>query len=108
MGGVDIELNGTPAVAAGRVYFSTSEETICIGTPQAAGVAVAPVECQAKASDKIAHLQIVPAEVALFSGGSVTFKARLDANGNFIKEVKADWSLPAPIPPPGIKANPPA
>ena len=31
-GGVDVELNGTPAVANGRVYFSTAEETLCIGT----------------------------------------------------------------------------
>src|SRR5262249_37525234 len=31
-GGVNVSLSGTPAVANGRVYFSTSEETICIGT----------------------------------------------------------------------------
>jgi outer membrane protein assembly factor BamB len=108
-GGVDIELNGTPAVANGRVYFSTSEETICIGTKASTGVSTAPAKAPAKAGAKIAHLQIVPAEVALHAGGSISFKARaFDGDGNFIKEVKADWSLPAPTPPPGVKANPPA
>ena len=28
---IDVELNGSPAVANGRVYFMTSEETYCIG-----------------------------------------------------------------------------
>src|SRR5205823_9507042 len=31
----DIEINGSAAVANGRVYFATSEETYCIGSKQA-------------------------------------------------------------------------
>jgi outer membrane protein assembly factor BamB len=108
-GGVDIELNGTPAVANGRVYFSTAEETLCIGTK--AGIAAANVANPAPNAKpgKIAHLQVVPGEIALYPGQSATFKVRaFDADGNFVKEVKPEWSLPAPTPPPGVKANPPA
>jgi outer membrane protein assembly factor BamB len=105
----DVEINGSPAVANDRVYVPTSDEILCIGTKNAnpstnPGAVVTEVK-----PGKIAHLQIVPAEVALHSGQSVTFKARtFDADGNFIKEVKAEWSLPAPPPPPGVKASPPA
>ena len=108
-GGVVVELNGTPAVANGCVYFSTAEETLCIGTGK--GIAAPPpvTKVAAKAPGKITHLQIVPAEIALHSGGSTEFKALgYDTDGNFVKLVKADWSLPAPTPPPGIKAMPPA
>jgi outer membrane protein assembly factor BamB len=107
-GGVPVELNGTPAVANGRIYFSTSEETICIGTkegvsapnPQETAVAVSP--------GKIVHVQVLPADVTLYSGSSTTFKARgFDADGNFVKEVEGEWSLPAPKSPPSVKAAPP-
>ena len=43
VGGVDIELNGSPAVANGRVYFTTSEETICIGLKDGIG-GMAPLQ----------------------------------------------------------------
>jgi outer membrane protein assembly factor BamB len=108
-GGVDIELNGTPAVANGRVYFSTAEETICIGTKN--GVS-APNPVEAKPQVKlgnITHLQIIPGEIALHPGQTANFKALgFDANGNFVKELSADWSLPAPKGPPGAKVSPPA
>ena len=108
-GGVDVELNGTPAIANGRVYFSTSEETYCIGLKDGVSAKVPAAPMVKKAPGKIAHLQIVPAEISLHPGASAAFTVRgFDADGNFVKEVKADWSLPAPTPPPGIKANPPA
>ncbi|MBI3822007.1 MAG: PQQ-binding-like beta-propeller repeat protein, partial [Planctomycetes bacterium] len=109
VGGVDVELNGTPAIANGRVYFSTSDEIYCIGTKNGQAAKIVDAVNPVKPPGKIAHLQIVPAEVALHSGGSATFKARaFDADGNFIKEVVADWSLPEPKAPPGAKSNPPA
>jgi outer membrane protein assembly factor BamB len=108
-GGVDIELNGTPAVAEGKVFLSTTEEIICIGRKDGQSVNVAPAAAPAVTPGKIAQVLIVPAEVALHAGQSATFTARaFDADGNFLKEVKADWTLPAPVPPPGAKANPPA
>lgn len=107
--GVDVELNGTPAVANGCVFFSTSEETLCIGLNDRKSAAEPKEQDIPVKAGKIAHLQIVPADVALHSGESAMFKARaFDADGNFIKEVKADWSLPAPKAPPGAKTGPPA
>jgi hypothetical protein len=62
-----------------------------------------------------AHLQVFPADVTLEPGESVSFKARLfDDKGNFLREVKAEWTLapllpPEPTPglPPVPKMNPP-
>jgi outer membrane protein assembly factor BamB len=105
----DVEINGSPAVADGRVFFSTSEETYCIGKKGAKG-APEPKQNEAatKSTGKIAHLQLVPADVVVHPGESVAFKARgFDANGNFVKEVQAEWSLPTPAPPPGAKQGPP-
>lgn len=108
-GGVDIELNGSPAVAKGRVYFSTAEETLCIGTKDGIAAQITSDEPGKVKPGKIAHLQVVPGEIALHPGQSAMFKVRgFDADGNFVKEVNAEWSLPAPTPPPGVKANPPA
>jgi outer membrane protein assembly factor BamB len=108
-GGVDVGLNGTPAIADGKIYFTTTEETICIGLKDGAGgTAPAPPAVQ-KQPGKMTHVQVVPAEIALFPGESATFTARaFDADGHFIKEVKAEWTLPAPKGPPGAKASPPA
>lgn len=108
-GGVDVELNGTPAIANGRLYFTTADETLCVGTKDGISapnpVAVEPMV----KPGKIAHLQIVPAEIALHTGGTTSFKARaFDEDGNFIKEVGPEWSLPTPKPPPGVKGTPPA
>ncbi|MBI1831008.1 MAG: PQQ-binding-like beta-propeller repeat protein, partial [Planctomycetes bacterium] len=108
VGGVDVELNGTPAIANGQVYFTTAEETFCIGRKDGISAVVPPMKTMPANVGAITHIQVVPAEVALFSGESATFKARgFDANGNFVKEVKAEWSLPAPTPPPGAKVAPP-
>ena len=108
-GTADVEINGSPAVANGRVYFSTSDEIFCIGrkdakpAPQPKSTAAATTPGKGPA-----HLQIVPADVVLKPGETTTFKARLfDDHGNFLKEVEAEWSLPAPPVPPGAKQGPP-
>src|SRR5206468_6224334 len=44
-----------------------------------------------------AHVQVLPADVDVPPGGSVTFKVRLfDAKGEFVTESPAEWSLPQP------------
>ncbi len=107
VGGQDVELSGTPAIANGRVYFSTSEETYCLGLKDGVSTKdVHPVAVKVTPG-KITHLQIVPAEVALHAGQSTSFQVRgFDANGNFVKEVTAEWTLPEPKP--TAKAKPPA
>jgi outer membrane protein assembly factor BamB len=108
-GVIDVELNGSPAVADGRIYFSTSLETYCIGkksrTAAATSIPAKPAEKQPGSRAKVAHLQIIPTDVVLDPGQNVSFKARaFDAQGHFLREVKADWSVAptlAPPPPPG-------
>jgi outer membrane protein assembly factor BamB len=107
-----VELTGSPAIADGAIYFLTSEELLCIGKKDRVAL-IAPVQNRSPApSDtKPAHLQVVPADVALTPGQSVTFTARtFDEQGRLIGEVKADWSLAGPLPPqfPIGFPNPPA
>ena len=63
------------------------------------------------ADAKPAHLQVVPADVALTPGQSVVLKAwHTTTRADLIGEVKADWSLAGPLPPkfPIGFPNPPA
>jgi outer membrane protein assembly factor BamB len=104
----DVEINGSPAVAGGRVFFSTGDETYCIGTKEGKGQPWTVAEEPAAKVDKATHLQIYPADITLNPGESATFTARAyDAHGNFLKEVKAEWSLPTPPLPPKAKQGPP-
>lgn len=108
----DVEINGSPAVANGRVYFMTRDELYCIGkkdrtAPEAAPVPPMPPNDERAASDaKPTHLQVVPADVVLHPGESAKFTARMfDDHGNWVRDVAAKWSaapmLPPP-PPPGV------
>src|SRR5207253_2037531 len=106
----DVEVNGSPAVANGRIYLTTSEEIYCIGR-QDAKPAPEPkiIEPAALAGKGPAHLQIVPADIVLYQGESAAFKARtFDEYGNFLSEVSAGWLLPVPPLPKGSKQGPPA
>jgi outer membrane protein assembly factor BamB len=111
--GADVEINGSPAVANGRVYFMTSDELYCIGKKdrQAGSVANPPrvEDPPADASAKPAHLQVVPADAVVHPGEKVDFKARLfDEQGRFLREVKAEWKLAAMLPPAVPIGAPPA
>ncbi len=109
----DVELNGSPAVANGRVYLTTGDEIYCIGMKDAKPAAEPTIKTTvAKGGAKATHVQIVPADVALHPGETVSFDVRLfDEHGQEMgaRELKeAAWSLPAPPPPPGAKTGPPA
>lgn len=114
-----VKIYGSPAVADGRIYFCTTDGTYCIGLknrkaplmiPEPQPVKETPPDKNAKA----AHLQVLPADVVVVPGQSVSFKVRaFDDHGRFLREEKAEWSLapmglPAglPAPPPG-KGPPP-
>jgi outer membrane protein assembly factor BamB len=109
----DVEINGSPAVANGRIYFGTSEEFYCIGKKGASAKAdpipPAPKEAPADPTAKAAHLQIFPADLVLQPGESATLTVRLyDAKGRFLREAKkVEWTLPEGTPPPGAKTGPP-
>jgi outer membrane protein assembly factor BamB len=105
----DVEINGSPAIANGCVYFMTRDELFCIGKRDGKDSADRSLsknqEEPADASAKPTHLQIVPADVALEPGESVPFVARtFDDKGRFLKEVHGQWSLAPMLPP----APPPA
>ncbi len=109
-GFADVEVNGSAAVANGRVYFSTSEETYCIGSKEAVKTRPPPPTFPDMGMLPVTHLQVVPADVVVHPGDSVTFTVRgYDAHGNLIGEQQVDaWSLPTPPAPKGAKKGPPA
>ena len=105
----EIEINGSPAVANGRIYFSTSRETFCIGKTEqpVSAVTLPPQPAEEAAGVKVAHLQVVPADVMLDPGESAQFKVRaFDDHGRFLQEVPAQWSLTGPLPPAGVAPQP--
>jgi outer membrane protein assembly factor BamB len=99
-----VELHGSTAIVNGRIYFTTTEQLICIGKKDhdaktdkiPAGPREAPVATGAKAT----HIQIVPADVSLRPGESVTFKAYIyDENGHKLGEAKVEWEKAGIAPP---------
>src|SRR5262249_16896583 len=99
-GGTDVELNGSPAVAGGRVYFLTSDELYCIGlrTAKARAAPLPPLpEEKRDPAKKATHLQVLPADVVLHPGDGIEFKVRaFDKYGQLIGETRGEWSLPTP------------
>jgi outer membrane protein assembly factor BamB len=108
-----VEINGSCAIADGRIYFMTSEAIYCFGNPTRPAAETATARAQdrpvGQANAKPAQLLVYPTDVVLEPGQSVDFKIRAyDANGYFVREVKADaWSLPTPPPPPNATTGPP-
>lgn len=102
--GENYEINCSPAIADGRIYFATIAEFYCIGNEKGKAPGAIPSlgkEAPVDANAKPATVQIVPADVQLPPGSTVSFKARLyDDKGRLLKETQAEWSLPAPTPPP--------
>ncbi len=95
------QINGSPAIAGGRVYLVTNNDLYCIGKKEAgekgggeAARAVSSAPAQAPAGAAAALLQVTPAEINLRPGGRAQFTARtFDAKGRPIGEVEAQWSL---------------
>jgi hypothetical protein len=106
-----VEINGSPAVANGRIYFTTNDEFYCIGKKRWNGESdpLPPAVTEANEGSPPARLQVVPADVVLRPGEKAKFKARaFNAKGQFLEEVEAEWSLPRPPIPQGAKEAPPA
>lgn len=94
--GAVVEINGSPIVANGRVYFQTSFDTYCLGKANAevAQSPVPPLPPEAE-PDKTrpVFLQIVPEDVTLAPGEEVTLETRLfDVNGRLIGSPAVQWS----------------
>ena len=109
-----VEVNSTPAIANGRVYFGTRDECFCIGTKDGkAGEVLAAKnqETPAQAGEAPAQLQIYPADAVAKPGQTVEFQLRAyTANGVPLPMAKleATWSLPLPPAPKAGGVQPPA
>ena len=91
------QINGSPAVANGRVFLLTTNDLYAIGpkkrAPRSAS-ALPRVANSAPAGAQPVQVQVVPTEVLLKPGASRTFTARtFDAKGRLIGEAEAQWSL---------------
>jgi outer membrane protein assembly factor BamB len=106
-----VEINGSPAVVNGHVYFMTTTDLYCLGKKDAKP---APEQKPgigfgepALPGVKAAHLQIFPADVVLYPTDSVNLKVlAFDDHGQLIGPVKAEWSLAGMLPPEGVKPPP--
>ena len=98
--GTVVDLNGSAAIANGRIYFATRDELYCIGFRSWSGGRGALPETaveddQGASSEAPSFLQVTPGDVVLQPGQAVIFSARLfDARGRFLRDrdAKASWA----------------
>ncbi|MFN3189813.1 MAG: PQQ-binding-like beta-propeller repeat protein [Aureliella sp.] len=101
----DVEVQGSAAIANGCVFFGTTEEFYCLGsyrpsTVEPPALAAAPGP---NPTGKPATLRVVPAEIAVKAGESVTFTAQVfDADGRLVGDAKPSMSLAPMSPGPGL------
>lgn len=83
------------AVARGRVYFVSSDTLYAIGPKKTADGPWKPVtQTLEPGQGAPAWVQVTPTEMVLKPGDTVPLHARLfDAQGRFLREDKATWSL---------------
>ncbi|HEX8913939.1 MAG TPA: PQQ-binding-like beta-propeller repeat protein, partial [Humisphaera sp.] len=105
--GREYVIYGSPAICDGRVYLQSATHLYCIGNkdakPQYGELPALPEE--KPAADKVATIDVVPADLVLRPGESAKFRVRkFDANGRFLGEAAGDqvkWAVaPLTIPPP--------
>ena len=95
--GSAVSINGSPAVANGRIYLLTRNRLYCIGLEDRNREAPAPGESQPGDNDsfqgRVHRVMVEPGEMVLSPGASRTFVARVvDARGR-MKPADAVWSL---------------
>jgi outer membrane protein assembly factor BamB len=93
--GTPEQVLGNAAVSRGRIFFMSSDAIYAIGSKQATSpTGFATEEVVTTGSGAPAYLQVSPTELSLDPGQTVKLRARsFDAQGRFLKEEKATWSL---------------
>ena len=93
------EIYGSPAIAYGRIYFTTEEGVYCLGNKQTAfkpEPSKMPVLAGEQPADKgvaPAFLQVVPAEVLLKPGETIAFRVRaFNDKGQYLRDVGGAWT----------------
>ncbi len=92
------EIYGSPAIAYGRIYFTTEDGIFCLGDPTrpfSAATSASPAAAEMAPAGAAAHVAIVvPADLVASSGERIAFAARVfDAAGRYIGTRAAEWSL---------------
>lgn len=106
--GEEVEINGSPAIAHGRVYFMTGTDLFCIGskTPVASPAPERELK-EGRFDDVPGRLQIFPADITVFAGETVKLTARAyNSKGRLIGPAEVKWSLAGMRPPEGVTPMP--
>ncbi len=101
------ETQGTPIAAGGRLYFTTSFDTYCIGSPEEKPAPPFALKLAAETpfdpAAKPAGLRVFPYEVTTKPTGTATFKVvPVDANGRDLPapaDFKTEWAIVGPVVP---------
>ncbi len=92
-----IEVNGTPAVANGRVYFMNNDATYCLGSRDAKAMPlpIPSMMAEVPADTKTpSSLLVVPAEATLYPGETLKLAAQLyDNHGVLIASPDVVWEV---------------
>ncbi|QDU80920.1 outer membrane biogenesis protein BamB [Polystyrenella longa] len=84
------EIYASPAISDGKVVFVTRDRTICIGKKDSepASDPIPELAEETAPLEEVAHIKLVPYEVALNKGGDVEYEVQtFDANGRFLGTV---------------------
>jgi outer membrane protein assembly factor BamB len=85
---------GSVAISRGRIFLVTDSALYCIGKKSDAASPSQNVSDLQPSTAPVAHVQVVPTEIVIKPGEKVQFRARaFDAQGRFIREEAAIWSL---------------
>lgn len=92
------QILASAAVSRGRIYVVSTEATYAIGK-KGAGVAPPPYKPEPvpflTAENKFTHVQVIPSELIMKPGESMTFKVRMyDDKGRFMEQTEAvTWTM---------------
>ncbi len=85
---------GSVAISQGRIFLASGEALYCIGKRTNQPPPPPAVDEPLASNAPVAHVQVTPTELVLRPGWGTRFRARLyDAQGRFVREGQAAWSL---------------
>ena len=95
------EVHASPICANGRIYLQTTTTLYCLEDPQQEhGFSPGPATAQERPVSEdlqLAHVQVVPEEVLMPTGGTKRFQARLyNARGQRLESAAASFSVDGP------------
>ncbi len=107
--GEDIEINGSPAIANGRVYFMTGTDFYCLETKDGKIGNVPEQPGIPTGTGAVTHIQIYPADLMVEAMDKVKLSAwGYDSKGHLIGPVEVKWELAGLLPPVPPRNAPPA